>query len=125
MIPIYDIPRSISFTAAGDELLPLAQDPTNWSVSRPNPVPSMAQSRLVGDCQVTCVAEVRADHAVLLRISLNPPRPFSFAEMTARLFAFLGEHRFGRPPARWECRLAGGWYHFTTVIMPPPRGAMA
>jgi hypothetical protein len=120
MTPPMEIRRTLSFASAGDELMPVAQDPVNWMAPNIRQAIAVSQTRLVQDNQVGCVVEVRPDGALLLRVSIKPARAIPFPELARRLFAFLGERRVARPPAKWECRwVPGGWCHFTTLLRSP------
>ncbi len=122
----FEIQRTDSFAEAGDQLFPLANEPINWMAVNVRQAISASQTRLVQDTQVGCVVEVCADGALVLRISLKPSRSIPFPELARRLFAFLGDRRVARPPAKWECRwVPGGWCHFTTVLRPAQPRVMA
>ena len=122
----FEISRTESFATAGDELLSVAQDPHNWMAMNVRQAIIPRQTRLVQDNQVGCVVEVRPDGALVLRVSIKPSRELEFPELARRLFAFLGNRRMARPPAKWECRwVKGGWCHFTTLLRPSQPKVMA
>jgi hypothetical protein len=125
MTPI-DVVRTATFATAGNELMPVAENPHNWMAPNARQVIANNQTRLVHDVQVGCVVEVRPDGALMLRVSIKPPKAMAFPELARRLFAFLGDRRIARPPAKWECRwIPGGWSHFTTVLRAPQPKVMA
>jgi hypothetical protein len=124
MTPI-DVVRTSSFETAGDELMPLAQNPLNWVAPNARQAIANSQTRMVHDIQIGCVVEVRPHGALMLRVSIKPSRDMAFPDLASRLFAFLGERRVSRP-AKWECRwVRGGWSHFTTVLRAPQPKVMA